>query len=451
MATEKYMRKLKDEDETQEEDDEEDDDDDEEEQEQEEEDEEEVEEEQQEQDAEDDNEIIKDIEQEEENGEEDLEGMLSEYRQMFGKPVVDMTKGNAMSNGSEEAAPQSQEPCSDCLTFKEELDHLEEMIKLKDCEFQEIINSVNATQSGEQKVPQSLADNIEKRIAIHKKYLETEKKLRNVEATREKWESLYTVESGKVKDLELRCEALEFKLKLEQKKTPARKPGYIEVQTSKIKQLMEIKNYHTKTCFHLKNKADMLTQEKVSTLKTMQKNEIEYKNKFNRMKKHYNMLLDHYIEKDTRYSKRKDVLEKKMSIYKDVGSRAQILRDAVKYLNANQMAFLEGQLTTEKTLCGKGNIMPVKYKELLLSLYQNSIITYKMLKSYNFNIPPILSIQQLSQTEVCSPSEEQFAILNERSNPVPADRRTLRALCSDEEDQEIADLLDASAKQQVLK
>ena len=49
------------------------------------------------------------LEEHEENAEDiELESMLSEYRQMFGKPVVeitkeavvDMTKGNAITNGS---------------------------------------------------------------------------------------------------------------------------------------------------------------------------------------------------------------------------------------------------------------------------------------------------------------------------------------------------------------
>lgn len=407
--------------------------------------------------GEDDEELRKHVEEEDEEDEEDeaedeeevLEGMLSEYRQMCGKPTVDMTKKNiSLSNGAVENS-QIKEPCRDCIHYKDELDHLEEMIKLKDCELQEILKSITNSQIAGPKQDNTYKENVEKRILYHKKFQEADKKLRIAEATRDKWESLYNSESGKVKDLELRCEALELKLKLEQKKTPAKKPGCIEVAATKIRELMEIKNYHSKNCFNMKEHLDSLSKEKTVALKTMQKNEIEYKNKFIRMKKHYHTLLEHYIEKDVKFSKKKEILDKKVSLYKDVGSRQQILRDAAKYLNANQMAFLEGQLSTEKTLFGKNNGMPVKYKELLLSLYQSSIITYKVMKSYNFNIPPLLSIQQLSQSEVCNPSDDQFVLLAEKSNPTPADRRTLRALASDEEDQEIADLLDASAKQQV--
>ncbi|KAF2364709.1 hypothetical protein FHG87_004541 [Trinorchestia longiramus] len=279
------------------------------------------------------------------NADEELESMLSEYRQMFGKAVVDMSKGNAIANGSVESETEdskkdasTKNSCENCNAQKEEMEHLEEMIKLKDCEMQQILHTINSARGGGQKLSTSLSENIEKRISYHKLYLETEKKMRNT-------------------------------------------------------------------------------------------------------------VSEYYIQKDARLSKRKDFLDKKMAVYKDVGSRHQILRDATKYLNDNQLTFLSGQLSTEKNLTGKGNCLPPKYRELLLSIFQRSTIAYKVLKSFGFNFPPLLSMQQLAQSEAIRPNEGAYTMLNARSRPVPAHQRTLRAICSDEEDEEIADLLDAATVQ----
>ncbi|XP_018013339.1 nucleolin [Hyalella azteca] len=389
------------------------------------------------------------------NAEEELESMLSEYREMFGKAVtVDMSKENAIANGNVEQAKEelkenqkAKHECENCVAQKEEIEHLEEMIKLKDVEMQQILATVNSAKSMGQKFPTSLSENIKKRISYHKLYLEAEKKMHSSLIDSKKWEAKHIAAAKRVKELEQKCEALELKLKSEMKKQAHKTPGFVEVPAAKMKEFIEIKNFHYKNCNKMHNKLEHLSKENATVVQTLQRSEQEFKNKFLRMKKHYNMLLEYYLQKDARLSKRKDFLDKKMAVYKDVGSRHQILRDAAKYLNENQLVFLSGQLSTEKNLTGKGNCLPSNYRELLLSIFQRSSTAYKVLKSFGFNFPPVLSIQQLAQSEAVRPSEGSYAMLGMKSRPVPAHKRTLRALCSDEEDEEIADLLDASTAQ----
>ena len=348
-----------------------------------------------------------------------------------------------------------QSSCQGCSALRAELQQLKYDVKVKDAEMQEILECFNTSKASGDKLYQNLTDNIEKRISFHKKLMETEKKLRNVEATREKWEALYDIESGKVKDLELKCEGLEFQLKLEKNKKsqgPPIRAGNVEVPATKVKELMDMKNYHTKTCANTKKQHDLLQKELRESdrkLKIMHDNETDKQFEFIKMQKYYKSIIQHYVERDSEKSKCRKAVLKQASRCKDIGSKDQLLRDSSNFLNENQMAFLEGQLCGDVTFSVKDDLISSRYKELLLSIYQNSSNAYKILKSFNFNMPSISLVREYCQSELNTVQEQQYELLNEKQATMPLDQRTLRSLCPDEEDQEISDLLDASASQQV--